>query len=180
VTEPRHTANLLGALTQSITDRTTDAVGAVVGGGTSTAAAAAVSALHQFLDSPTIDQLSQVLGLSHSGTVRLVDRLERDGHLRRRPGKDARSAALALTASGRRLATRVLDARDAVLADALATLTERERQTLDQLTGRLLVGLMRGPGATRWMCRMCDLDACGRAHGSCPVERAAAARYGLR
>jgi hypothetical protein len=39
---------------------------------------------------------------------------------------------------------------------------------------------MRGPGATRWMCRLCDLDACGRADGSCPVERAAAARYGLR
>lgn len=175
MSEPRHTANLLGALALRITDRTTDAVGTV---GPSSAAAAAVSALHQFLDGPTIDRLSQVLGLSHSGTVRLVDRLERDGYLRRRPGKDARSTALALTAAGRRLATRVADARNAVLADALATLTERERETLDQLTGRLLVGLMSGPGATRWMCRLCDLDACGRAGGSCPVERAAAARYG--
>jgi DNA-binding MarR family transcriptional regulator len=174
-TDREHTANLLGALALVITDRVADAVSDV---GPSATAAAALSALHQFLDTPTIDRLAQVLGLSHSGTVRLVDRLERDGHVRRRPGQDARSTALTLTASGRRLAGRISGARGRVLAEALDTLTDAERATLDALAARLLVGLMRGPGATRWMCRMCDLAACGRSAGHCPVEREAVARYG--
>jgi DNA-binding MarR family transcriptional regulator len=168
-----HAANLLGALALAVTDRTADAVAEA---GPSATAAAALSAMHQFLDSPTIDQLRQVLGLTHSGTVRLVDRLERDGHLRRRTGADARTAVLSLTSSGRRLAGRVTAARGRVLGDALGALSERDRRTLDRLLGDVLVGMMRGPGATRWMCRMCDLRACGRADGHCPVARAAAGR----
>lgn len=175
MSSPDHTANLLGALALVVTDRVADAVTET---GPSATAAAALSALHQFLDTPTIDQLSQVLGLSHSGTVRLVDRLEQDGHLRRRPGVDGRSTALVLSAAGRRLAGRIARARGEVLGGTLAALSEAERDTLDELVGRLLVEMMREPGAARWMCRMCDLGACGRAEGRCPVEREATARYG--
>ena len=175
MTGPEHTANLLGALALVVTDRMADTVAEV---GPSESAAAALSALHQFLDAPTIDRLRQVLGLTHSGTVRLVDKLERDGHVRRRPGADARSTALALTASGRRLAARIIAARGQVLAGAVAELPATDRRALDRLLGELLVGMMRGPGATRWMCRMCDLDACGRADGRCPVAHAAQAKYG--
>ena len=41
----------------------------------------------------------------------------------------------------------------------------------------MLAGLIRGPGATRWMCRLCDTGACRGAEGGCPVGNAARERY---
>jgi hypothetical protein len=41
----------------------------------------------------------------------------------------------------------------------------------------MLVGLMRGPGATRWNCRLCNTGVCGVQTRECPVTRAAYARY---
>jgi DNA-binding MarR family transcriptional regulator len=171
-----HSANLLGALALAVTDRTADAVGGAAG--QSASAAAALSALHQFLDDPPVDRLRQVLGLTASGTVRLVDRLEEAGLVTRGPGADGRSVSVRLTAAGRRAAKRVTAARGAVLDDALSSLDAAQREQLDGMLGQVLVGLMRGPGATRWMCRLCDMSACGRDEGRCPVANAALERYG--
>lgn len=30
-----------------------------------------------------------------------------------------------------------------------------------------------------WICRMCNLQACGRAEGNCPAANAAAIKYGM-
>jgi DNA-binding MarR family transcriptional regulator len=169
------TGNLLGALSLSVADRTSDAVGESVG--QSETAAIALSALHQFLDAPSVDLLRQVLGLTPSGTVRLVDRLQDAGYVTRRPGSDGRSVSLRLTASGRRAAERVSAARAEVLQDALSALDPSERETFDEMVSRVLVGLMRGPGAVRWMCRLCDMTACGRDEGRCPVANAARGRH---
>lgn len=98
-------ANLLGALALAVTDRTSAAV--VAACGQSPAAAAALSALHHFLDRPRIDLLGQVLGLTPSGAVRLVDRLAEAGYVTRTPGGDRRSRVVSLTAKGRRAAGRV-------------------------------------------------------------------------
>jgi hypothetical protein len=68
-------------------------------------------------------------------------------------------------------------ARADVLGAALATLSPAERDTLDELVGRLLVGMMRETGATRWTCRLCDTAACGRYTGDCPIGRAIALKY---
>ena len=173
---PDHTGNLLGALALAVTDRTSAAVGGAAG--QSETAAVALSALHHFLEDPSVDLLRQVLGLTPSGTVRLVDRLQDAGYVTRRPGRDGRSVSLRLTASGRRAAERVSAARAEVLRGALASLAPAERQALDELVGRVLAGLIRGPGATRWMCRLCDTTACGRQDGKCPVANAARERYG--
>jgi len=64
-------ANVLGALALIVTDRTADAIAAAAGQPVTDAAA--LSALHHILDRPTVDRLAQVLGLTHSGAVRLVD-----------------------------------------------------------------------------------------------------------
>jgi DNA-binding MarR family transcriptional regulator len=165
------TGNLLGALSLAVSDRTGDALGE------SESAAVALSALYHFLEEPHVDLLRQVLGLTLSGTVRLVDRLQEAGYVTRAPGRDGRSVTLRLTASGRRAAERVSAARAEVLEDALSGLTADQRRALDELMSRVLVGLIRGPGATRWMCRLCDMTACGREQGTCPVANAAAARY---
>jgi DNA-binding MarR family transcriptional regulator len=170
------TGNILGALSLAVTDRTADAAGDAVG--LSESAATALSALYHFLDEPSVDRLRRVLGLTPSGTVRLVDRLEDAGYVARRPGRDGRSVSLRLTAAGRRAARRVSDARAEVLEEALADLAPDERDALDALISRALVRFIRGPGATRWMCRRCDMYACGRDAGRCPVANAARERYG--
>jgi DNA-binding MarR family transcriptional regulator len=168
-------ANLLGALSLAIADRMGDAVTRRV---RPVSDAAALSALHHFPLSPSIDLLAQILGLSSSGTVRLVDRLEQDGIVRRRSDGDARTTIVALTAKGRRLARDVTVARHDVLETALATLPEADRRRFGELAGRVLAGMIRPPGATRWTCRLCDTLACGRPEGRCPVANAAERRYG--
>lgn len=171
---PAAAANRLGALALRVVDRITEAVNTSAGSPTS---AAALSSLHHFLERPTIEALRQVLGLSHSGAVRLVDRLAEAGLVRRQPGDDARSTVIGLTAAGRRAAKRATVARAAVLDSALSVLTDREREQLDDLVSRVLVGMMRGPGATGWMCRMCDTGSCGHDDGSCPVTDAAQRKW---
>ncbi len=170
------TGNLLGALSLAVSDRTSTAIGESLG--QSESAAAALSALHHFLREPSIDLLRQVLGLTPSGTVRLVDRLAEAGYVTRRPGIDGRSVSLRLTASGRRAAQRVAAARADVLQDALSELAPEERQLFDQLISRVLEGMIRQPGAVRWTCRLCDTTACGRETGDCPVTNRARELYG--
>jgi len=98
-------ANLLGALSLVIADQAADAV--TEAAGRSESAAAALSALLHFLDRPSVDRLCQVLGLTSSGAVRLLDRLEESGYVTRGPGADGRTASVALTEAGRLAAARV-------------------------------------------------------------------------
>jgi predicted MarR family transcription regulator len=118
-----------------------------------------------------------VLGLTPSGTVRLIDRLQDAGYVTRGPQRDGRSVAVRLTPAGRRAAQRVTRARGEVLQAALGDLSPAEREAFERTLSKLLVGLIRGPGAVRWMCRLCDMTACGRSEGRCPVARAARERY---
>lgn len=168
-------ANMLGALSLIIADQTADAVAEAAG--RSESAAPALSALLHLLDRPTIDLLRQVLGLTSSGTVRLVDRLAESGYVRREPGVDGRSTSVVLTQAGRAAAERVSAARAEVLWRSLTVLSDAERAVLEQLVGKVLVGMMREPGATRWLCRLCDIGVCRGAPGGCPVGNAAKQRY---
>jgi DNA-binding MarR family transcriptional regulator len=170
------TGNLLGALALLIVDSTADAIDDVSGHASSDAAA--LSALLHFLERPSVDQLRQVLGLTPSGTVRLVDRLEGAGLVERGRGEDARSTAVTLTPAGRRAARKVAAARAGVLLESLDVLTDAERDQLDALLAKVLVSRIRGPGAVRWMCRLCDTTACGRDRGRCPVAQASGAPTG--
>lgn len=169
------TANLLGALSLVIADQMSDDVS--MAAGRSQSAAAALSALLHFLDQPSVDLLRQVLGLTSSGTVRLLDRLAESGYIERGPGADGRSIAVSLTGPGRQAAQRVADARTAVLDRALDALSPDERQDFGRLAGKVLAGMIRGPGAVRWICRLCDIGVCRGAEGGCPVGNAARERY---
>jgi DNA-binding MarR family transcriptional regulator len=165
-------ANVLGALAQVVSDRTADAVATACG--LSATAGTALSALYHFLDAPTIDLLGQVLGLTSSGTVRLVEA----GYVVRAPGPDRRSRTVRLTTEGAEAAQRVSRARATVLREVLVPLSTAERGTLAGLATQLFPGLVRGPGAIRWICRLCDTTAYGRDAGHCPVT--SAAMTGLR
>ncbi len=169
------TGNLFGALSLVIADLTSDAIAEAAG--RSESAAATLSALYHFLDRPSVDLLRRVLGLTSSGTVRLLDRLQDAGYVERARGADGRSSVVSLTAEGRHAAQRVAAARADILQNALAPLSPAERRALEGLAGKILVGLIREPGASRWICRLCDTNACGRHVGKCPVGNAAMERY---
>jgi DNA-binding MarR family transcriptional regulator len=168
-------ANVIGALALMVADQMTDAVSAAAGRADS--APAALAALAHFLDRPSVDLLRQVLGLTSSGTVRMLDRLAESGLVERGPGSDGRTTAVTLTGAGRTAAARVCAARADVLQRALSVLSPDERAQLATLAGKVLVGLMREPGAVRWMCRLCDTGICRGEPGGCPVGNAVRERY---
>lgn len=167
---------MLGALALVLTDQM--AARAATEAGESGARGAALSALHHFLDAPSVDTLRRVLGLTHSGAVRLVDRLVSEGLVTRGPGGDGRSRAVTLTPAGRQAAARVSGARSTVLERALRNLSPDQRGTLHDLLGRLLAAVVEDKDGGAWICRLCDLHACGRDEGRCPTANAAAAKYG--
>jgi DNA-binding MarR family transcriptional regulator len=169
-------ANVLGALALAVTDRIDAAVAAAAG--QSVSAAAALSAILHFTEPPNLDRLGQILGLTHSGAVRLVDRLTDAGLVVRTPGRDGRSRVLALTEAGHATAERVTAARASVHDDLLDDVSPGEQTTLHDLAGRLMAAHVRTKERGAWTCRMCDLDACGRPAGLCPAANAAAARFG--
>ena len=174
----RRDGNVLGALSLVVADEMSDAVAAAAD--QSLTAAAALSALEHFADGCSVDRLRRILGLTSSGTVRLVDRLAGAGDVRRREGPDGRTTSIELTAAGRRAARRVTTARAGVLEDALVDLTPAERDDLERLAARALESAVRrklardAGDSTRWICRLCDLQACGRPDGRCPAAAAAA------
>src|SRR6476659_5687027 len=116
------TANLLGAFGTVRADVLADA------GGDS--AAAALVAIGGPSAGASIEALSVVVGLSHSGTVRLADRLAADGLVERRRGADQRAAALLVRAAGRRAAVRVARLREANLQCVVSLLTEEQQGEL--------------------------------------------------
>jgi DNA-binding MarR family transcriptional regulator len=169
------TANLLGAVALVITDRAT---GRVEDACAQTGAApAALSALRHILTRPSLDDLGQVLGLTPSGTVRLVDRLAGSGLVTRGPGPDGRTRSLVLTAAGRRAATHVTSARADYLHGLLSGLTEPERTQLHALLAKLVAAVVQEKDGGPWTCRLCDLNACGRPRGECPTANAARAKH---
>jgi len=89
----------------------------------------------------------------------------------RRLGVDQRSVALRLTPSGRRAARRVLAQREAAIESALMPLAPTERAALVRVAEAVLAELGREPEFERRVCRLCDLDACGRPRGECPVKQ---------
>jgi DNA-binding MarR family transcriptional regulator len=170
-------ANLLGAWSLAVSDSIVSAAAAAAGRGGQ--APAALVALDQFAEGSTIEQLSDVLALTHSATVRLIDALVSDGHVaRRRRAGDRRAVAVRLTASGRAAARRVTRARAEAVRGALGGLSEAQRRSLTAMAERLTVDLtalrlekraVGTPPAGGWLCRLCDFQACGRPEGRCPA-----------
>ncbi len=156
----RQTANLLTAASLVVGERVAAAAASALPLGAS--APTALVALESPGAGETIDGLRRVLGLTHSGTVRVVDRLAAAGYVERRTGQDARSVSLALTPAGRRATRRVLAAREAAVEEVLSRLGPADRARIGDLLAAMLAG------EPRRSCRLCDVDACR--HGRrCPA-----------
>ena len=174
--------NLVGALATGLTDAVNDGVTEVTG--LDPAASTALIALLDFLPGGSVRRLSQVVGLTHSGAVRLLDRLVDAGLVARTTGVDARSRSITLTRAGRVLARRARSARQARIARIVDDVPQRDRAVLTQLCEGLIATITRqrleqraahAPPTGGALCRLCDFAACGRPDGACPSAVTAAA-----
>ncbi|MGF7137223.1 DNA-binding MarR family transcriptional regulator [Paraburkholderia sp. EB58] len=86
-------------------------------------------------------ELSRMLGIDSGFVTRMVDRLERQGLVRRtRDSLDRRVVSLTLTEAGRDVATRIAELAPAMLNRRLAGFTQLEFATLCRLLNKLLDG----------------------------------------
>lgn len=158
------TANVLGAFAVNLADciqRAADNVAPEAG--------CASSALALLYNKPglSIERLRRAIHLSHPGTVRLVDRMEHRGLLRRAPSpRDGRALELYLTTEGVKAAETVLRARQTVLEDALSGLSGEDISLLTGLLDRLTAGRFGDMDRAYAFCRLCDGEACLE----CPIE----------
>lgn len=161
------TANALGTLALTVTDRVGAGAAAVARHGAN--APAALVTLLWYPDRP-IAFLAGRLRITHPGAVQLVDRLERDGLVDRIPALDGRTKLLALTQRGETTALEVLAVRRTVLERAVSALGDSAVRALADAVGAMLEALTDDLLTSEHMCRMCDELACPDSR--CPVERA--------
>ncbi len=156
------TANLLGALGLAVADRIENVALDVMNRAGETPAALIVIGSGA---GPSNDQLKRILGLSHPGTVRLVDRLAADGLVERRAGKDKRSVALFLTEKGTAACDDLLAGRLATIAQLLSPLDDHEQDVFASLLHKLLAAIPDSDLERCHLCRMCDNSVCT----DCPI-----------
>jgi DNA-binding MarR family transcriptional regulator len=160
---PELVANWLGALAVAVVAVQREAV-AEVG---SDSRAAAMLTLQEFPQIP-VGELADVLQLTHSAGVRLVDGLGADGLVERaRAESDSRRAELTLTPAGRRIARRLQDHRIQALERFLSPLSSEERKHFGLLTERLLGGVAPDRITARNTCRYCHHRICDGP--DCPI-----------
>jgi DNA-binding MarR family transcriptional regulator len=114
-----------------------------------------------------IEALARYLALSHSGTVRLVDRLQQAGWVTRETCEDKRAVVLVLTKAGEKVAERLLEGRRKSLGRALAGVGAADRKVLERLLPQMLNNLVTDPAQADHTCRYCDSGACERE--GCPL-----------
>ncbi len=158
-----HLPNKFAALALAVTDATLS--------GDDDLAPTAVAALMTAANTPptSIGEMAAIVGLTHSATVRLVDRLETDGllHRQRRVGREV---LVEITSAGRRRADALQDRRLAESRNFLAKLSDGERDLLDRLVDRMLHDHAARGHDRRRICRMC-----ARAYCNCCFEARPAA-----
>src|ERR1700754_916659 len=116
--------NQLGALGVALGDNMEQAFDEACAVGDS--APAAMILIHENPDT-RIEALARYLELSHSGTVRLVDRLAEAGWVARETCEDKRAVVLVLTKTGAKVAERLLEGRRKSLAKALQGVSAADR-----------------------------------------------------
>lgn len=162
----RRTTNLFGALCSAVNEAVTESTSEIAGLGGS-APAALVAMGDDGLSS--IDALASSLGLSHSATVRLVDRLEKTELVTRSKGADGRTVALVLTKKGKKFSRNVAAERRKVLKNILGPLGPKSMQALEAMAESILRKIAEESTNPERICRMCDVKQC-TADG-CPVAK---------
>jgi DNA-binding MarR family transcriptional regulator len=156
------TANLLGVVGLAVANRIEETARDILNHAGETPAALVVIG---YGFGPSNDQLRRILGLSHPGSVRLVDRLVADGLVERHEGRDKRAIALYLTTQGATLREKLLKGRLAAIKPFLMPLTRSEQGVLAELLHRMLSSMETTDLERCTLCRLCDDRVCS----NCPI-----------
>ena len=161
------TRNMLRALATEVVDRSEASRAQSLGLDASGSSAVVLICREPGL---SVGDLAVRLGRSHSATVRVVDRLEEAGLVKRaRTKSDARRATLALTATGRKKVEGAAQPADESVDVLLQDLTSGERVLLERILSKVVAQLPGGVTDGGRICRYCEPATCG-AEG-CPRER---------
>lgn len=156
--------NLFGALAIGVADRVRwEALDETSLGGEASAALVVIG----HASGMSIDQLSRVLGLSHPGAVRLVDRLASAGLAQReKSSQDRRMVALGLTKSGRAHRSALLKRRNNALKEVLEVVGSEHLAVLEQITEAMLQSMPHDAASALTICRYCNERQCP----DCPMD----------
>jgi DNA-binding MarR family transcriptional regulator len=162
-------ANLFGALTLGCADLQAESLSRQTG-----LDEAALAALLAVATRPgsSVGDVARATGLTHSGAVRTIDRLERAHLVVRAEGvRDRRSVGLRCTRTGSAAAEAALAARRRTLTALLTGAgTDTELAMLERLSERLLERLPKTDRGDAWrICRLCEHAVCRG--DDCPVGR---------
>jgi len=164
--ENGHTANILGALAVLIQDRVEGMWQSALD-----LSPMAAAALVQIDNEPgsSIEAVAGRIGLTHSATVRVVDKLAERGLVEKdRARKDARAQSLTLSKPGKRVAQQLHEARNQVTDDLLAGLAPAQRQALEQGISAILYRCVEPGREADVTCRVCDDRRCSPE--ICPIR----------
>lgn len=161
--EPRD-RNIFGAFALMISD---DIVRASSSRAPEAGPAASALALLAHKPGLSIRMLAVGVGLSHPGTVRLVDRLATEGLVERREhSTDGRTRSLYLTPAGEVASDEVLASRDQVIAEGLSILNPNELKILCDIAERVLRNRLENLEHSYRICRLCCYEGCT----NCPID----------
>ncbi|WP_310621511.1 MarR family winged helix-turn-helix transcriptional regulator [Flexibacterium corallicola] len=135
-------ANQLSAISTALEDASIEAYGDL-----SPSAVAALLAMRR-APSISIGAIALEVKLSHSATVRLVDRLEKDW-LVRRQRRRGREVMVELTARGKRKAAELAEARQKAACQLFGSIAETDLENLHKLFSTILSGLNK-PACARF------------------------------
>ena len=161
IDQSRRDRNVVAAWAIAVTDAVRAAVEEATGMSASGPAAVVAIVADPGL---SIDELRRVLGLTHPGTVRLVDRLVENGWVTREQGV-GRAVRLMPTASGLAAERRLAAAREKAVADLLSVMPERDVHLVAGLVRPVLGTTVDDVDAMRRLCRLCNRDVCS----DCPA-----------
>lgn len=164
--DPRGAANWLGTLAVLIQDRVEARWQAELD--LSPMSAAALVQVEQEAGC-AIDLVATRIGLSHSATVRLIDKLvERDLVAKDRARDDQRAQSLKLTKSGKKLAGQLHQIRNQVTDELLGLVSPAEGQALGKAVAAILHRAVKTKQEGDTVCRVCDEGRCRPE--ICPIQ----------
>jgi len=131
----------------------------------------AVAALLQVEWEPgcAIEVVARSIGLSHSATVRIIDKLvERDLLSKDRARQDARVQSVKLTKAGKRMTQQLHAMRNQVTDDLLSLIPSQQVAALQEAVGAILHKAIDTRIEGDVTCRLCDVSRCGLE--TCPIQ----------
>ncbi len=147
-----HFANRLAALATAVNDAAFADTGDL-----SESAVAALIAIRT-REPIAIQHIAAIVGLTHSATVRLIDRLEKNW-LVRRQRRRGREVLVETTSRGKRrvrdLQAKRLEAIDTLVGDV----SDRDRRAMSRVIDKVLAAAMESGARPERLCRFCDGDA---------------------